>query len=132
MKKLALTVRHGEYSVVRLPATADVPQGLLAAPGLVSVTRTGTELSVVCPRAHAPVAERAEHGWRVMTVTGPLAFSLTGIVANLAGAMAAAGVPVFVLSTFDTDHLLVKHVDLERATAALREAGHAVDREVGE
>jgi len=72
-----------------------------------------------------------ETGWRALTVRGPVEFTLTGILAALSGALAAAGVPIFALSTFDTDHLLVKDADLDRAIAALREAGHdvAADRQ---
>jgi hypothetical protein len=55
-----------------------------------------------------------------------LAFTLTGIMAAISGALAGAGVSLFALSTYDTDHVLVKATDLERATDALREAGHDV------
>lgn len=126
MKKLDIAVGEGEYAVLRLPATAPFPAGLDGAQGVVSVTRTEQELSVVCPAASAPASDRSETGWRLLTVRGPLEFTLTGIIANVAGALAAAGVALFALSTFDTDHLLVKEHDLDRAVAALREAGHQV------
>lgn len=128
MKKLDIEVADGEYTVVRLAAGASLPDGITEAKGVVSVTRTPHEVSVVCPAAAAPDAERSEPGWRLLTVAGPLEFTLTGIIANLAGALAAAGVALFALSTFDTDHLLVKEADLDRAVAALREAGHEVRR----
>ena len=126
MRKLALDVRPGEYTVVKLDPAASISPDLLATPGLVSVTRTAGELSVVCPSESAPPGIAVESGWRALTVRGPFEFSLTGILAALAGALAAAGVPIFALSTFDTDHLLVKDADLDRAIAALREAGHDV------
>jgi len=126
LRKLALDVRPGEYTVVKLdPVTPPGPE-LFAGPGLVSVTRTAGELSVVCPSESAPVGIESEPGWRLLTVRGPFEFTLTGILAALAGALAADGVPLFALSTFDTDHLLVKDADLARATDALREAGHDV------
>jgi hypothetical protein len=56
-------------------------------------------------------------------VQGPLPFSAVGILARLAGALAAAGVPLFALSTFDTDYLLVPDERLADAAAALQEAG---------
>ena len=126
MRKLALDLRPGEYTVVKLDPAAPAGPELLAAPGLVSVTRTADEVSVVCRSESAPEGVAAEAGWRLLTVRGPFEFSLTGILAALAGALAAAGVPIFALSTFDTDHLLVKQADLDRAIAALREAGHDV------
>ncbi len=128
MRKLAVDVRPGEYVVARLDPGAPVPAPLLdpAGPGLVSVTRTDTELSVVCASAAAPEGARVERGWRLLTVRGPLSFTLTGIMAALAGELAAAGVTLFALSTYDTDHVLVRGDDLDRALAALREAGHDV------
>jgi hypothetical protein len=126
MKRLVVDVRPGEYTVARLAADAPVPPGLLDLPGLVSVTRTPDELSVVCPAENAPDVEDAQVGWRLLTVRGPLEFTLTGIMAALSGELAAAGVSLFAMSTYDTDHLLVKSVDLRRAVHALRDAGHDV------
>jgi hypothetical protein len=54
-------------------------------------------------------------------------FTLVGVVASLTVPLANAGVSVFVLSTFDTDYVLVKATDLDRAITALRAAGHTVD-----
>jgi hypothetical protein len=128
MKRLAIDVRPGEYAVVRLPADAAVPAELLA-PGqdFVSVTRTAGELSVICPAGHEPPGSTAaEDGWRLLSVRGPLEFTLTGIIAALASELAAAGVALFSMSTFDTDHILVRATDLDHAVKALRESGHEV------
>ncbi|WP_216216325.1 ACT domain-containing protein [Amycolatopsis aidingensis] len=128
MRRLAIDVQPGEYAVARLPAGAAVPDQLLRpqALELVSVTRTPAETSVICPAGSVPDGAEAERGWRVLTVRGPLAFTLTGIIAALSSELAAAGVALFTLSTFDTDHVLVKEPDLERAASALRAAGHEV------
>lgn len=130
MKRLAIDLRPGEYAVARLAATEAVPAGLFdtsADDALVSVTRSGDELSLIC-RSDSPLpdAARVESGWRLLTVRGPLEFTLTGVIAALASELAAAGVPLFSLSTFDTDHLLVKQADLARAVDALRLSGHEV------
>ncbi|MEC3977511.1 ACT domain-containing protein, partial [Amycolatopsis sp. H20-H5] len=81
MRRLAIDVRPGEYVVARLAADAPVPAGLLdpGEPVLISVTRTPEELSVICPAALAPAGASLEEGWRLLTVRGPLAFTLTGI-----------------------------------------------------
>ncbi|KAA9157576.1 ACT domain-containing protein [Amycolatopsis acidicola] len=126
MKRLAIDVQPGEYTVARLEPDAPVPAALLERPGFVSVTRTLAELSVICASGDEPEGARVEAGWRLLTVRGPLAFQLTGIIAALANELAAAGVALFTLSTFDTDHVLVKRADLERAVNALRGAGHEV------
>lgn len=128
MKRLAVDVRPGDYSIVRLQPGSLPAAGLfeLGGEALVSVTSTPDEVSVVCPTESAPTGE-TEHGWRLLTVRGPLEFTLTGIMAALAGELAAAGVSLFALSTYDTDHVLVKAADLERAIKALTEAGHEVN-----
>lgn len=127
MKRLAVDVRPGDYSIVRLQPGSLPAAGLfeLGGEALVSVTSTPDEVSVVCPTESAPTGE-TEHGWRLLTVRGPLEFTLTGIMASLAGSLAAAGVSLFAVSTFDTDHILVKQSDVDRAVHALREAGHEV------
>ncbi|TNC22618.1 ACT domain-containing protein [Amycolatopsis alkalitolerans] len=128
MKRLAIDVQPEEYAVARLDPDAAVPEELLAPGrgGLVSVTRTAAELSVICAADFAPASARVEAGWRLLTVRGPLAFTLTGIIAALANELASAGVALVTLSTFDTDHVLVKQADLGRAVEALTAAGHEV------
>ncbi|MCP2256924.1 hypothetical protein LX15_000607 [Streptoalloteichus tenebrarius] len=126
MPGLTLDVLPGRHAVARLAPDHPVPADLWRAAGLVSVTRTVDELSVVCPEAHAPAGARVEGDWRVLTVRGPLDFALTGILADLAGALAEAGISLFAVSTFDTDHVLVREKDLDGAVAALRSAGHDV------
>ncbi|EWC58789.1 hypothetical protein UO65_5906 [Actinokineospora spheciospongiae] len=126
MKRLIIDVTDGDYAVTRLDPGTPVDPAVFGSPGLVSVTSTPDEVSVVAPTGRGPAGGRAEGGWRVLTVRGPLEFTLTGIMASLAGSLAAAGVSLFAVSTFDTDHILVHDADLTRAVAALRSAGHEV------
>ncbi len=125
MKRLTIDLAPGDYTVTRLPKGAE-PPGIRAA-GLVSITSTPSEVSVVCPTDVAPASEHARPGWRLLTVRGPLEFDLTGVMAALAGELAAAGVSLLAVSTYDTDHVLVKATDLDRAVKALCEAGHEVE-----
>lgn len=128
MQRLTIEVRPEEYAVARLEPHADVPAHLLApADGaLVSVTRTDAELSVVCPAPIVPDTARSERGWRVLTVRRPPAFTQAGVIAAVSSELAAAGVTLFSLSTFDTDHMLVTVTYLGRAVTALRAAGHEI------
>ena len=88
------------------------------------VGKTDQELSLVCPQDRAPRDALArEDGWRAFRVAGVLDFSLVGILARLSAALAAAGVGIFAVSTYNTDYILVKQDDLPRALAALRAAG---------
>jgi uncharacterized protein len=114
-------------AVCRLRPDEAVPVELdLTGRPLVSITRTADELSLVLPQAHVPPGIRAESGWRALSVRGPLPFHLTGILAALAAPLAAAGVPIFALSTYDTDWLLVAHDRLDDACATLEQAGHRI------
>jgi hypothetical protein len=112
------------YAVCRLAADAPLPDW--AAGDLVSLTRTGDELSIVCCADCVPDGVRCETGWRVLRVAGVLDFALVGILASLLVPLAEAGISVFALSTFDTDYVLVRETDLARAVQTLREAGHDV------
>jgi uncharacterized protein len=114
-------------AVCRLGSDEPVPDWVSSATsGLLSVTRTPDELSVVVDEAAVPAGVRAEGGWRALSVVGQLSFSLTGVIASLAAPLAAAGVPIFVMSTFDTDWLLLRDEHLGAGVAALESAGHPV------
>jgi hypothetical protein len=91
------------------------------------VTRTDSELSIVCREEDVPAAASAERGWCALELAGPLDFSLTGVVSALVTPLADAEVPIFVLSTFETDYLLVREPDLQRSVEALTAAGHEID-----
>ena len=101
-----------------------VPEGLT---GFYSLSATDREISLVCESDRLPPCCVArEDGWRALMVEGPLDFSLVGILADLASVLAAAKVPLFALSTYDTDYLLVKERDLDRTLSALRGAAYEV------
>lgn len=124
---LELRLLDGALAVARLDAGAAQPDWVTAGAGqLLAVVRTPNELSVVCRQGAVPLDVRAERGWRALEVAGPLEFALTGVLASLAVPLAAAGVPIFALSTFDTDYVLVREERLDDAVGALRDAGHEV------
>jgi len=125
MHRLSLTVLPDRLAICRLPPGSAVPAPP-AEGGLWSVTRTADELSVVLPEAARPAEGLAETGWCALRVDGTLDFALTGVLASLAAPLAAAGVSLFAVSTFDTDYLLVRAKDLDTARAALATAGHTV------
>jgi hypothetical protein len=94
--------------------------------GLVAVVRTGEELSIVCEAASMPDGLDCSRGWRAIRVAGTLDLSLTGVLARLLQPLADAEVPIFALSSFDTDYVLVPGERLEQARNALSAAGHRV------
>lgn len=121
---MRLNVLAARLAVCRLPPEAPVPAW--ATGELASVTRTASELSVVAGAGAVPEGVRSVGPLRALAVEGPLDFATVGVLLALLAPLAAAGVSVFVLSTFDTDLVLVREVDLERSVAALRASGHEV------
>jgi hypothetical protein len=113
-------------TVCRLDAGSDVPRWVDQSREFTSVTRTLAELSIVCAHDAVPAGVEAEGPWRAFKVKGPLVMTLIGIVAAIANPLAAAGISIFAISTFDTDYVLVHEPDFNAATVALTEAGHVV------
>jgi hypothetical protein len=99
------------------------------APGpFVTISRTTEELSITAAQALVPPDARCERDFRALRVSGRLPFNLLGVLSAIAEPLAAAGLSIFAISTFDTDYILVKARDLEAAMMALENAGHRVDR----
>lgn len=123
--RLTLSILSGEYGVCRLAPDAAIPSWVPAT-GFVSITRTAEELSIVCEEIALPADVRSEPGFSMLKIEGPLDFSLTGILMAAAGPLADAEIPIFAISTFDTDYVLVPSASLEKAFAALEAAGHRI------
>lgn len=123
-RPLSLRLLPERFAVARLDPESPVPDWV---GGEVScVARTPAELSIVCDQTRVPDSIRANRPWGCFEVAGPLDFSEIGILAALTEVLGAAGVSVFVFSTFDTDYLLVRAERLADAVGALEAAGHTV------
>ncbi|MDA1027697.1 MAG: ACT domain-containing protein [Bacteroidetes bacterium] len=125
MNELRLRLLSETFSIHRLDPSRSIPPTVLGS-SIFFVGRTKEELSIVC-RSSIPILQaKTEENWSCFMVEGPLDFNLTGIVARLSGALAAAEISIFPISTFDTDYILVKQVDLQRAEIALKDAGYQI------
>jgi hypothetical protein len=124
-RTLILSVMEGRYAIAKFPSDAEIPAWVNGS-AFSSVTRTLEELSVVIAEASVPAGLNASRGWRMMKVHGPFAFDETGVVAALANPLARVGVGIFVISTFDTDYLLVQHEEIPVAVETLEHAGHRI------
>ncbi len=114
------------FALARLGAHDAVPDWV-AGHDLIAVVRTRDELSIVCRSdAVPPDFHEVQRGFRGLAVVGTLDFGLTGIIAGLTRPLSAAGIPVFGISTFDTDYMLVRGDELDAAKAALAGAGYDV------
>jgi uncharacterized protein len=129
MANVRLFLLSDMFAICRLDPDAPSPTWAerSASGRLISITRTRDELSIVCAQEDIPEGVRYEGGWRCLMVEGPLDFSLTGVLSSLLAPLAEVGVSIFALSTFDTDYLLVRAAQLERAIEALRASGYQVE-----
>jgi hypothetical protein len=96
-----------------------------------SVTRTKAELTVVCQEENVPAGITCNKHWRCLQIGSVLDFSETGILSSLTAPLAGEGIPVYALSTYSTDLILIKEKDLSRTVLALARAGHRIFSENG-
>jgi hypothetical protein len=127
LRRLELSLLPGRFAISQLPPNTPLPawatQGAFS-----SVSRTCDELSIVVEESRVPAGTRSQAGWRVLKVHGPFVLSEVGVLASLTAPLADARVGLFVVSTFDTDYLLVTQEQLTSAIVALDRAGHSIHR----
>lgn len=122
---LTLTLLNQSYTIHRLNPIVEIPPEAFRSP-FFAIIRTYDELSLVLPEQVKVESDRSEPGWACFKVEGPLEFELVGILAGIAGTLGNVGVSIFALSTFDTDYILVKRVQVRAAWEALSTAGYQI------
>jgi hypothetical protein len=114
---------RARYAIVRLEADAPIPdwgtQGEFN-----SISRTADELSIVCPTANLPAGIHSPHRWVCLKLEGPFPFSLTGILLSFIQPLSDNAIPIFAVSTYDTDYVLIQEEFSEKALVLLQQAGH--------
>ena len=115
-----LTILKDNYGIFRSENISEVPDWI-ESPDFYSFTKTKDEISIVCKQSAIGHAEKGslDENWKIIKVVGPLDLSLTGIIAGITGLLGRSKIPVFTVSTYITDYILVKEEYLERAIAAL-------------
>lgn len=116
---------NGEFSVCKLRDYSEVDLNAKYC----FVGKTDEEHSLVCLTTDVPehVLER-EDGWRAFRIEGVLDFSLIGILARISGLLAEQSIGIFVVSTYQTDYILTKKEQFEKALEVLSRAGYALMR----
>ena len=91
------------------------------------IGKTDEELSLVCKTEDTPaVTVERDDGWRGFRIEGTLDFSLIGILSRLSGILAERKIGVFAVSTYNTDYILVKEENFEKALKILASEGYAI------
>ncbi len=92
------------------------------------LSRTDEELSLVCPCESVPSRTiQREDGWRMLRIAGTRDFALVGILSRIGAVLADAHIPIFAISTYNTDYILVKDVHFGHALHTLSEYGYDVE-----
>ena len=113
----------GRFAVCQLPAGQPLPAW--ATPeGFISVTRTPDELSIVCPETAVPAGTKSAPEWICLQLQGPFPFHQTGVLASFIAPLSANAIPIFAISTYDTDYVLIQEPFLKKALETLRQSGH--------
>lgn len=124
---MRLSLIADDLVIARLAASTPVPPELFASSApVISVTRTGSELSIVCPASLAPADAEIDGPWSAWYIQGPIPFGLTGVVQAVVSPLSTRGIPVFVVSTFDSDVIMAPADHAADAASALIEAGHEI------
>jgi hypothetical protein len=123
---ITLTLLEQTFTLHRLKSDVEIPALALHSP-FFAIMRTDDETSLVLPDSVEIENDKSEAGWACFKVEGPLEFSLVGVLAGITSVLAEAKVPIFALSTFDTDYILVKREQVQAAKVALTTAGYKVN-----
>ena len=121
--KFKLRWVDGVYGIARLLPDAPIP-GWADGGGFLSIARADDELTILCLQERIPGEVQADRDWVCLRSVGPFAFDESGVVLRLIAPLSEAGLGVFVVCTFDGEHILVAQKDRTQAEALLRAAGH--------
>ena len=111
------------YSICQLNPTDAVPKW---ANGFLSISRTADELTIIVESECVPDGIKAEHDFAGFRVVGKIAFDVIGVIAAISQVLAAANIPIFAISTYDTDYFLISRHNVELTQTALKQSGHEI------
>lgn len=126
-KNISIKLLEGKYAVCKLGVTESIPEWCRDN-SFVSITRTADELSIVCLQNNVPEGVNAERDWNILKIEGQLDFSLIGIISSISSILAKKEISIFVISTFNTDYILVKEKNIENTIKALLEEEYEIKK----
>ena len=119
---IEIEIIEGVFSISQIPSFSDVPDG-----EFVFAAKTDSEISLVCLEDSVPASAcRTDGGWNMFRISGQLDFSLVGILAKITSVLAGSEIPVFAVSTYDTDYILIRKDKFKAALDRLSDAGYLI------
>lgn len=125
MNKLTLRVLKGLYGVCRLDREEE-NYNFGSESEFYSFSKTEDEISIICREDLIPKEIEYEGEWSVIKVQDQSDFSLVGVLSSISNALASRDISIFAVSTYDTDYVLVKKMELENAVFELIQRGYDV------
>ena len=121
-----LSLLPGIYSIYKFKAGSSLPEWIYSS-GFYSITKTKDEISVVAvQRSSVSEAVNCSKDWRILKIEGPLDLSLIGIIAGICAILKDKKIPVFIISTYNTDYIMIIQDDLNKGIEALKEKEYNV------
>jgi len=121
--RLKFRLLNGQYGIVRLPPDAAVTEWATKGE-FTSICRTRDELSIVCPIENLPPEVSSPHRWICLKLEGPFPFSQTGVLLSFIEPLSSKGIPIFAISTYETDYVLIQEEWAGAAVSALQQTEH--------
>lgn len=129
MSTIQLKFLPEEFSVYQFKREYKFSTDILNAPWY-TISKTKSELSIILPSEYKlpdnDVPNKTEDGWRMFQVDAQMDFGLVGILARIVSPLKDKEIPVFVVSTFDTDYIMVKENKLTEAIKELNDQPNIV------
>jgi len=111
------------YTILRFASSAVVPDWVMQGE-FTSITRTADELSIVCPSRNVSEEHQSGPHWICLKLKGPFPFSQTGVLLSFIEPLSTNDIPIFAISTYETDYVFIPQDYADRAFHLLRQAGH--------
>lgn len=116
-----LKVIDNEFSICKINNINDVNLN----DEFVFISKTDEEISLVCTTENIPKeCVSVEHNWKGFRIEGELDFSLIGIISKISAILAKNKIGIFVISTYNTDYILVKKDSMRETISVLEEQGY--------
>lgn len=125
MIKKSLIPLENEFTIHRFSPADSIPMNIFESKSY-WIGKTDEELSVVCDSKILLHSSKSESNWSILKIIGELDFSEVGILADISSTLAKAEISIIALSTFNTDYIMIKTINLEKAKKVLQEAGYTI------
>jgi hypothetical protein len=123
---LNIEILKDKYAIYKLTPDSEIPSWIKDL-DFYSITKTRDELSLVCKQNDSlNDAFEINKNWKILKIIGHLDLSIIGVIAEISRILKENKISIFTISTYDTDYVLVKERDLNRAVDSLKANGHII------